>query len=156
MTQWGGVEVSRFALGAGFIGPDNDAAVQLAYAASKWSDHYESPHVSDPTATRYGLWGLTQQETGIDNPRALLDPRTSALYLNRLFNAAGRSFDWHHGIQAEDGALFERAGKYIDTLRLKGRTAHAMPPVGHVIGSNVPLPSIATIMDSAPHLGYLE
>lgn len=156
MTQWGGVEVSRFALGAGFIGPANDEAVHLAYVASGWNDHYEAPHGSDPLDTCYGLWGLTQRETGIENPRDLLDPITSAAYLHKLYGEAGRTFNWHHGLQLQNGERYARAVELVDTLRLKGRTAHAMAPVGSVPGAIISRPSIATLMESAPHPGPLS
>lgn len=155
MTQLGGVEVSRIALRAGFKGPANDEAVDLAYAVSGWNDHYEHVDATDPRRTRYGLWGLTEEETGVDNPRDLLDPLSSALILHNMYLSAGNSFDWHHAVELHDGDTFKKARAIVDVRRLRGRTAHGMPPSGTILGAISPRVPLATLMESAPYPGPL-
>ena len=142
MTALGGRDVAAAAQAAGFVGDEIRRAQVIAYAATRWEDHYQSEVPGVPALTQWGLFATNPNYYDPANPRALFDPITSAKDAYRYWQAAGGTWDWHPVVRVADGALVRGAWHTIEQGRLWGskasdHTTHLVA-LGHPGG---PLPS---------------
>lgn len=118
MTQLGGREVYAVVTAAGFQGEEIKRAQCIAFAATRWQDHYVSEVAGVPDLTQWGLFATNPNDADPANPRGLFDPYQSAADAHRLWIDAGGVWDWHPVVKAYDGALVRGAWTALDEHNL--------------------------------------
>jgi hypothetical protein len=156
VSWWGGVELVKFTREAGFLEPDVRRAITVAFAATRWADHYESSNAGARGSTRYGLWALDPTEAPVDRPRDLFDPRVAARATYELWRVHGKVWDWHPTVSQFSGLAVRQAWRTIDEYSLLTRTAAQMRGVSMAIGAASERRGVHGIMADAGPIGPLS
>ena len=139
MSQLGGRSVAIAARTAGFTGDEVRRAEAVAFAATRWQDHYELDVPGSPSLSRWGLFATPPDRYPGANPRDLFKAHLSAVDAYRYWMMAGGRWDWHPVVQDNGGARVIAAWRYLDQHGLWESKARQVPPsgvpLGHPIGA---------------------
>lgn len=152
MTVWGGREVQRFAVDAGFTGPVVNQAVYLAHAASGFQDAHRLIDAGRPEHDEWGLWGLASVAVPWVRPSDLFDPRVSANALWRLWANNERSWSFHPLAVDPMRERLRTAIRLVDAGDLLNKRADEMPQPVQPIGSRFNRIDPESIMSNAGDL----
>jgi hypothetical protein len=130
VTTWGGADVTRFAQAAGFDAVQSKRATAIAFAVSRFNDHYEQRIAGVPSMDQLGLWGLHPEMGPTARGLCLFDPVTSAKVLQHLWSEAGGTFEWMPVFSVRAGDLVRQAWTLLDDHRLWQTRARDMIQTG--------------------------
>lgn len=98
MTQWSGVQIGKFAAGAGFARGEIPMATAVAWVASQGADHYAYNPGLTVASERRGLWALRVDDVPNGEGHFLWNPVYSAQRTRALYLASDGSWLWHPAV----------------------------------------------------------
>lgn len=156
MTTWGGNEVRRYAIEAGFTANETLPAVVCAFVSSAFADHVVTQAGDAQLVGLFGVPAHSDEDAAATGPGSLLDPRVSARALRALYVANGRTWDWHPLMSALGPAGIAKGAQRLASAGLLDASATTMPTPSRPGGVSRVIMGARRLMRDAGPIGPLS